>query len=745
MKKLRLLLALIAASIGSVQSAWARTAPTFPKAQTLASGQTYYMYNPGSGRFIYRDNSSLYAYPDKYSAVTVTNVEGNVYTFQFDGSSYYLYSGNNSVGVSTSTTTSYLQYRKFRIEATEGGYTIQRDYDGNETYLGNATGNTSIVSNMTSNIVWQFYDADGVGAIFRYSAKKALYDALVSADDYSFAVEAYEALYDNDEATNDELTAAANAINNALMWKDMLVEGETEFPIYTELTGSATWNYSSGKYSNTKIVNGEGCLKATVEVDQDATLVYDYSVARISSNYSFDVYLNGKLYQHINNYEGYNGSGYYQKYFVELNAGRHTIEWKATNESSAITFILAGIAAYKTPTITVNLTLAGSMDTKVDNVKDVRKLVVKGNMNSEDWECINTMVNLFDLDLTETTVTSLPKINPGSFFHKLKLPKGLTTIQASALASRPLDEISLPSTLTIIEARAFQYTRIKKAILPETVMDIGSYAFANNESLQEAYIPATSIGSYAFQNCSGLTSISLPAATSIGSYAFQSCSGLTSISLPAATSISSYVFQSCSGLTSVSLPTATSIGSNAFLNCSSLTSVSLPKCLETLGASAFSGCNKLTDVYCHVSMPFTTTAFTSSIKTSATLHVPTFGLNYYKLSDSWKDFKSFVAIDETIESLTISTSLTITDYAGLADKFNLKITSLSTSEIGHLTVSAGSPWNLGKFNFNNYRNVSTIGNAFYYYPYCNSLITYNEITADEIKLELVVQQNQWNS
>ena len=59
-------------------------------------------------------------------------------------------------------------------------------------------------------------------------------------------------------------------------------------------------------------------------------------------------------------------------------------------------------------------------------------------------------------------------------------------------------------------------------------------------------------------------------------------------------------------------------------------------------------------------------------------------------------------------------------------------------------MSAGSPWNLGKFNFNNYRNVSTIGNAFYYYPYCNSLITYNEITADEIKLELVVQQNQWN-
>ena len=42
------------------------------------------------------------------------------------------------------------------------------------------------------------------------------------------------------------------------------------------------------------------------------------------------------------------------------------------------------------------------------------------------------------------------------------------------------------------------------------------------------------IGSYAFYDCSGLTSLNLPAGiTSIGGEAFEDCSGLTSLNLPA--------------------------------------------------------------------------------------------------------------------------------------------------------------------------------------------------------------------
>ena len=55
----------------------------------------------------------------------------------------------------------------------------------------------------------------------------------------------------------------------------------------------------------------------------------------------------------------------------------------------------------------------------------------------------------------------------------------------------------------------------------------------------------------------------------IGIYAFYDCSGLTSLNLPAGiTSIGNQAFQFCSGLTSLTLPTGiTWIGSDAFCNC----------------------------------------------------------------------------------------------------------------------------------------------------------------------------------
>ena len=591
MKKLRLLLALLFASISSVQGAWAeRVVPVFPsdQAKTLVSGETYYIYNPGSDRFIYRNGGLLYAYPSNYSALTITNVEGDVYNLLFEGTSHYLYSSSSNVGTSTTSNSNYLNYRKFRIEATNGGYAIQRNYDYNETYyVGNATGNTSIVSNMTSgNIVWQLYDANGVAAIIRYRAKKALYDALVSADDYSlsFAFEEYEALYANDEATNEELNNATTTINNALLWHDRLANGESEYPIYTELTGSATWNSNSSGYTNTTIQNGEGGLKATVEVDQDATLVYDYHLPSSWYGYSFNVYLDGEFYQRINNYEGYNEDGKYQRYFIELTSGRHTIEWiaKSTNESTATTFYLKGIAAYKTPTITVNLTQAGSLGTEilynVDHIKDVRKLIVKGKMNDDDFERINMMTNLFDLELTETTVTSLPTINPGLFFHKLKLPQGLTTIQASALINLPLEEITFPESLTTIGESAFKYTRIKEALIPESVSSIGQKAFAYNQSLQKVLWPTQveSIPDYCFDGDKMIVTFDLPEGlTTIGNYAMRDNYNCN-YQLPSTIkSIGNYAFEDADQIESIYIPNNTTIGGGAFWYCSKLKYVTI--------------------------------------------------------------------------------------------------------------------------------------------------------------------------
>ena len=100
----------------------------------------------------------------------------------------------------------------------------------------------------------------------------------------------------------------------------------------------------------------------------------------------------------------------------------------------------------------------------------------------------------------------------------------------------------------------------------------------------------TSIGKYAFQNCSGLTSVTIPnSVTSIGGRAFFGCDSLTSVTIPdSVTSIGEWAFYGCSGLTSVTIPNSvTSIGEYAFQNCSGLTSVTIPDSVTFIDEYAF--------------------------------------------------------------------------------------------------------------------------------------------------------------
>ena len=130
---------------------------------------------------------------------------------------------------------------------------------------------------------------------------------------------------------------------------------------------------------------------------------------------------------------------------------------------------------------------------------------------------------------------------------------------------------------------------------------IGFDAFYNCSGLTSLTLPAgiTSIGYAAFSGCSGLTSLNLPdGITSIGDYAFYNCSGLTSLTLPdGITIICEGAFKNCSGLTSLNLPTGiTSIGGNAFEGCSGLTSLNLPAGITSIDFGAFDGCSGLTSL-----------------------------------------------------------------------------------------------------------------------------------------------------
>jgi len=131
----------------------------------------------------------------------------------------------------------------------------------------------------------------------------------------------------------------------------------------------------------------------------------------------------------------------------------------------------------------------------------------------------------------------------------------------------------------------------------------------------------TSIGAAAFEDCSSLTSITLPftsknsttpesislssifgghvpdslktvvitGGTSIGDWAFRNCSSLTSITIPSSvTSIGDEAFYDCSSLTSITIPdSVTSIGEHAFHHCSSLASITIPSSVTSIGGYAF--------------------------------------------------------------------------------------------------------------------------------------------------------------
>ena len=169
------------------------------------------------------------------------------------------------------------------------------------------------------------------------------------------------------------------------------------------------------------------------------------------------------------------------------------------------------------------------------------------------------------------------------------------------------------------------------------VKSIGDYAFEDCTSLTSVTIPnsVTSIGYGAFKNCTGLTSVTIgDSVTSIGSYAFEYCSNLTSINVDennanykdidgnlytkdgktliqyaigkidesfvipdSVTSIGDYAFYNCSSLTSVTIPNSvTSIGSSAFAWCESLTSVTIPDSVNSIGNYAFHDCTSLASV-----------------------------------------------------------------------------------------------------------------------------------------------------
>ncbi len=217
----------------------------------------------------------------------------------------------------------------------------------------------------------------------------------------------------------------------------------------------------------------------------------------------------------------------------------------------------------------------------------------------------------------------------GSLVTDLVIPDSVTSIGNYAFYNcTSLTSVTIPDSVTSIGDYAFRgCTSLPSVTVPDPVISIGNYAFENCISLTSVTIPdsVTSIGEYAFSRCSSLqynakdgvyylgnatnpyvavikantsiTSVVLPNGVKcIGCGAFEDCSFLTSLTLPTMEQTLSCLFSSVP----TSLKEVTVLGGNicnyAFQNCTSLKSVTIGKSVISIGDSAFSGCSSLTSV-----------------------------------------------------------------------------------------------------------------------------------------------------
>lgn len=153
-------------------------------------------------------------------------------------------------------------------------------------------------------------------------------------------------------------------------------------------------------------------------------------------------------------------------------------------------------------------------------------------------------------------------------------------------------------SITQIAPNAFENcSTLTSVTIPSGITIIGNHAFASS-GLSSVTIPGTvsTINPHTFEACTNLNEVTLSEnVTSIGEDAFNGCSDLEKIHFPkTVTGIDSRAFAGCTKLKSVALPEGYSpIKTGTFSNCANLTSVYIPGNVRAIEVNAFSGCSKL--------------------------------------------------------------------------------------------------------------------------------------------------------
>lgn len=182
----------------------------------------------------------------------------------------------------------------------------------------------------------------------------------------------------------------------------------------------------------------------------------------------------------------------------------------------------------------------------------------------------------------------------------LTLPNNMTSLNKTFRLAMPrLEYVKGGKFLKIIEEEAFNGMKNLKTFdtyNSEVIEEIGDYAFKGCTKLSNFYFPSTvtEIGDCAFMNC-GMTRLSLISREcKIGVSAFEECTRLRSIYFTRTNlNLGPCAFRGCVTLNSVSLNRSVcdEIPYQCFSNCTNIDTARMPNLVDSVGESAFEGCN----------------------------------------------------------------------------------------------------------------------------------------------------------
>ncbi len=528
------------------------------------------------------------------------------------------------------------------------------------------------------------------------------------------------------------------------------------------------WTPENGyvQNSNYNEAKSSSKLTATVSIDKPSKLSFQRRVSEKTTNHWLQFFINGEVY---NGTSADTDWGYVS---VVLQPGEYTLEWLDTYESQY------GGYNYWSQIRNVELrndwvevdvtpgTLGVEVLYKVDVLKDVQLLKIRGTINSTDWATIKQMTNIHAIDFSEAKFNAVPAnaFNGLRSLSTVTLPEGVTSIGEAAFRNTDIFYLTIPATVKSIGKEAFYQTRLRTIdFAPESQLQtIGYAAFYQCVYLREFIMPNSvttlerhdndpSRSSNTFHNCTSLAKVSLSdGLTTLPKYTFYNAN-LTDLKLPSnLRTIEEYCFNNNKNLTKVVLPeTLRTIGDEAFGYCG-LDTLKLPLKLASLGYNAFEYNTNLKKVelpsniseynntfymatgvktvVCPSATPPTikNDPFYGPAKGTMTLVVPSFAVVNYKLDSYWYQFGNITEGDE-IGYWNISGELSLVNNRRMEGTPDVDLTYG-----GRLTVSGNAPMTVGDFNiYISEGNPSRLLNS------CNAF------TAESINTHFYVDANRW--